>query len=42
MCGEVVNENIAGEKCRAYRHALKRRLGSTYCVDCGERLVKWT
>ncbi len=38
-CGEVVNESIASEQCREEEHASQRRRRSTYCVDCGERLV---
>lgn len=42
MCGEVVNGNIISEGCIAYRHALQRCKGSTYCVNCGQRLSTWT
>jgi hypothetical protein len=39
MCGEVVNETVAMEACSEEKHASGRRRGSTYCVDCGKRLV---
>lgn len=37
-CGTVVNGMIRPAKCAASIHAQARRLQSTYCVDCGERL----
>lgn len=40
MCGEVVNENIPIKKCSEQRHAMRRRGGSKYCVDCGEQLIR--
>jgi len=40
MCGEVVNENIPIKQCTEERHAMRRRGGSKYCVDCGEQLIR--
>lgn len=42
MCGDVVNESITSEECREEEHAIKRRRGSTYCADCGKRLIMTT
>lgn len=41
-CGDVVNETITQEACSEEKHALGRRRRSTYCADCGRRLVMTT
>jgi hypothetical protein len=38
-CGVVVNERIHAHRCASAEHARMRRSQSTYCVDCGERLL---
>jgi hypothetical protein len=40
ICGEVVNENIPIRECSEEEHAIMRRKGSKYCVDCGEKLIQ--
>ena len=40
MCGELVNQDIPMRKCNEQEHAIKRRERNTYCMDCGERLVR--
>jgi hypothetical protein len=39
-CGVVVNESILARGCPLEKHARMRRVRSTYCVDCGQRLVQ--
>jgi hypothetical protein len=39
-CGVVVNDNIFAMGCPEDKHASMRRERSTYCVDCGERLIE--
>lgn len=41
-CGEVVNDAVKKETCSEEKHAIQRRQRSTYCVDCGLRLVMST
>jgi hypothetical protein len=38
-CGEVVNARIPPRACGEAEHARRRREQSTYCVDCGRRLI---
>ncbi len=38
-CGEVVNAGISPRACSEAEHAQKQREQSTYCVDCGKRLI---
>jgi hypothetical protein len=38
-CGVVVNDRIRAHRCAEAEHARMRRSRSTYCVDCGERLL---
>ncbi len=38
-CGGVVNAQIPAEGCSESKHAAARRRQSTFCVDCGLRLV---
>ncbi len=40
MCGEVVNINIPIKNCTQDEHAISRRDGNTYCVNCSEQLIK--
>ena len=40
MCGEVVNGNAPIKECKAETHAIRRLERSTYCVDCGEKLIE--
>jgi len=39
LCGAVVNEAILMRECSAEKHAISRRGGNKYCVDCGEQLI---
>jgi predicted RNA-binding Zn-ribbon protein involved in translation (DUF1610 family) len=39
-CGAVVNERILAKRCPPEKHARMRRSRSTYCVDCGQGLVR--
>jgi hypothetical protein len=39
-CGDVVNRDIRATGCPQEKHASMRRSRSTYCVDCGERLIQ--
>jgi len=39
-CGEVVNINIPIKNCTQDEHAKSRRDRNTYCVNCGEQLIK--
>ena len=38
-CGLVVNARIAAKQCSEQSHARARMHRTTYCVDCGERLI---
>ena len=38
-CGGVVNAVLAANNCDGSRHAVARRQGRTFCVDCGTRLI---
>jgi hypothetical protein len=38
-CGEVVNQKIFARTCLTEKHATMRRSRSTYCIDCGDRLL---
>jgi hypothetical protein len=37
-CGELVNGKVNLARCAPARHDARRREGSAFCVDCGERL----
>jgi hypothetical protein len=39
-CGAVVNADIAATRCPSARHDIRRKSGSAFCVDCGDRLAK--
>jgi hypothetical protein len=39
-CGVVVNGNIRAHACAQETHARMRRSQSSYCVDCGLRLLQ--
>jgi hypothetical protein len=39
QCGGVVNPQISGRQCNEAKHATSRRQQSTFCVDCGTRLI---
>ena len=39
-CGSTVNAGIPIGRCLEERHATARRAGSTYCVNCGDRLAR--
>ena len=41
-CGEVVNDALSTMACSEDKHASGRRRGSTYCTDCGKRLIMTT
>jgi hypothetical protein len=38
-CGGVVNPLIAAMDCADAKHAVSRRQGRCFCVDCGTRLL---
>jgi hypothetical protein len=38
-CGGVVNAGWPATHCDGSRHAVARRQGRTFCVDCGTRLI---
>jgi len=38
-CGGVVNAAVSLKRCVSTRHDARRKDGSTFCVDCGERLA---
>jgi hypothetical protein len=38
-CGGVVNERVRTQQCSESRHAVERRHGTVFCVDCGTRLI---
>ena len=39
-CGGVVNADLQGVTlCDGSKHAVARRQGRTFCVDCGTRLI---
>jgi transcriptional regulator NrdR family protein len=39
-CGGVVNDKVTSIRCASTNHDVRRRGGSIFCVDCGERLAK--
>jgi len=39
-CGGVVNVKMTSVPCLSASHDVRRRGGSIFCVDCGERLAK--
>ncbi len=39
-CGQVVNERILIQTCSEQKHAKERKRRNTFCVDCGEQLIK--
>jgi len=39
-CGVVVNAAVNRVRCLSVRHDARRKDGSTFCVDCGERLAR--
>jgi hypothetical protein len=39
-CGGVVNGKVTSIRCASTNHDARRRGGSIFCVDCGERLAK--
>ena len=39
-CGEVVNPRIPRRNCTDSMHDVARRDRSTFCVDCGTRLIE--
>lgn len=38
-CGGVVNAQVRPMDCADAKHAVSRRQGRTFCVDCGTRLI---
>lgn len=38
-CGEMLNDSIESVECSEEKHAIQRRRRSTYCADCGKRLI---
>ncbi len=39
-CGGIVNVRILAKTCPTEEHERRRRARSTYCVNCGERLIQ--
>jgi hypothetical protein len=39
QCGGVVNGELTAEPCNESKHSAARLRQSTFCVDCGVRLV---
>jgi hypothetical protein len=39
QCGGVVNAGLAPTHCDGSKHAVARRQGRTFCVDCGTQLI---
>jgi len=39
QCGGVVNAGLRTTLCDDSKHAVARRQGRTFCVDCGTRLI---
>jgi len=39
-CGGMLNDTIAARSCPETNHAQMRRDRSTYCMHCGEQLVR--
>ena len=39
QCGGVVNAGLRATQCDDSKHAVARRQGRTFCVDCGTRLI---
>ena len=39
QCGGVVNAGLRTTQCDGSKHAVARRQGRTFCVDCGTRLI---
>jgi len=39
QCGGVVNAGLPPTRCDGSKHALARRQGRTFCVDCGTQLI---
>ncbi len=39
-CGKVVNEKIPTKKCTEDEHRKRRLERSTYCVHCGQQLIR--
>jgi hypothetical protein len=39
-CGVVVNKSILAKGCDPEKHARRRRVRNTYCVDCGQGLAQ--
>jgi len=38
-CGGVVNAGLRATQCDGSKHAVARRQGRTFCIDCGTRLI---
>jgi len=38
MCGGIVNPKIPPKLCTEAEHALRRRSGDMFCIDCARRL----
>lgn len=38
-CGVVVNDRVGTQQCSETQHAAARRERSSFCVDCGTRLI---
>jgi rRNA maturation protein Nop10 len=39
-CGQIVNASIPTRRCPDETHAIARRVGNTYCVKCGDRVMR--
>ena len=38
-CGGMVNADLPARRCDSSEHAVARRQGRTFCVNCGMRLI---
>jgi hypothetical protein len=38
-CGGMVNADLPATQCDSSKHAMARRQGRTFCVNCGMRLI---
>jgi hypothetical protein len=39
QCGGVVNRDLPARTCSIEQHAISRRQGSVFCVECGVQLI---
>jgi len=39
QCGGIVYRDLARRTCHTEQHAISRRKGSVFCVECGVQLI---